>query len=109
MERGEDGDRMTPLEKDIERGLRDKVEEAGGRCLKWVCPGWAGVPDRIVLLPGGRVIFVETKRPKGGVLSARQKWWRRELQRLGFDYYYVYDMEGVRTFDMVLRLEGAGL
>ena len=55
---------MTPLEKEIEAKLVDVVKRHGGMCLKWVCPGWAGVPDRIVLLPGGKVIFVELKRPK---------------------------------------------
>ena len=41
---------MTPLERDIERKLVGVVKHHGGLCLKWVCPGWAGVPDRIVLL-----------------------------------------------------------
>ena len=54
---------MAQLEKDIERKLCHIVEDHGGMCLKWVCPGWAGVPDRICLLPGGRVFFVETKIP----------------------------------------------
>ena len=64
---------LTPLEKDIERALVEKVKKRGGYCLKWVCPGWTGVPDRIVLLPGGKVVFVELKRPKGGRLSPMQK------------------------------------
>lgn len=75
---------MTQLEKDIERKLRQAIERRGGLCLKWVCPGWAGVPDRIVLLPGGVIHFVETKRPKGGELSALQIKWREWLSRLGF-------------------------
>ena len=75
---------MTKLEKDIELNLTAMVERHGGLCLKWVCPGWAGVPDRILLLPGGRVCFVETKRPKGGRLSALQKWWQKRLTSLGF-------------------------
>ena len=89
---------MTTLEKDIEAKLVKMVKNYGGWCLKWVCPGWAGVPDRIVLLPGGYSIFVETKRPKGGRLSTRQKWWRRELQRLGFDYYVVWNWEDLAGF-----------
>lgn len=89
---------MITLEKDIENALRKAVDNAGGWCLKWVCPGWAGVPDRLVLLPGGVVIFVETKRPIGGVLSARQKWWRRELTRLGFRYYVVWNWEDLGSF-----------
>lgn len=79
----------TPLEKDIERKLRKKVEAHGGLCLKWACPGWAGVPDRMILLPGGRIIFAELKRPKGGRYSRLQDWWRDTLQALGFDYFRV--------------------
>ena len=89
---------MTTLEKDIEAKLRRAVETAGGKCLKWVCPGWSGVPDRIVLLPGGRIIFVETKRPKGGVLSEMQKTWRRWLTELGFTYYTIWDDDNLKTF-----------
>lgn len=82
---------MTALEKDIERKLRKRIEALGGRCLKWVCPGWLGVPDRIILLPGARIYFVETKRPKGGELSAMQKKWREWLKGLGFSYWVVWD------------------
>ena len=89
---------MTKLEKDIEARLRKTVEAAGGLCLKWVCPGWVGVPDRIVLLPGGRIIFVETKQPKGGKLSAMQKWWAKKLTVLGFPWEAVWAWEGVDIF-----------
>lgn len=82
---------MTALEKDIERKLVRIVKKHGGLCLKWVCPGWAGVPDRIVLIPGGRVLFVELKRPEGGRVSKLQKWWSDKLQRLGFTHLWVYD------------------
>ena len=75
---------MATLEKDIEKKLRLTVVKHGGKCLKWVCPGWSGVPDRIVLLPGGRIIFCETKRPQGGRLEVLQKKWREWLTRLGF-------------------------
>ena len=96
---------MTTLERDIENKLRQTVERRGGRCLKWVCPGWAGVPDRIILLPGGRVMFVETKRPKGGVLSARQKVWRKILLDLGFWYSVAWDLDDIRTLDLLIRDE----
>lgn len=85
------------LEKDIERKLRTKIEAMGGRCLKWVCPGWTGVPDRIVLLPGGRIYFVETKRPSDGVLSAMQRKWQDWLTELGFTYQVIWS-EGDLTF-----------
>ena len=94
---------MTPLEKEIEDKLRKSVESYGGKCLKWVCPGWAGVPDRIILLPGGLILFVETKRPKGGVLSARQKWWRDKLTALGFEHWVVWDTVDLKFFETHLQ------
>lgn len=90
---------MTKLEKDIEKKLRKAVEAVGGKCLKWVCPGWSGVPDRLVLLPGGRLIFVETKRPKGGVLSDLQKWWAKQLIDLGFIYKQIWDEDDLELFE----------
>lgn len=50
-------------EADIERRLKDRVKLLGGRCLKFVSPGQNGVPDRIILLPGGHVVFAELKAP----------------------------------------------
>jgi hypothetical protein len=93
---------MTQLEKDIEKKLRLMVERHGGLCLKWVCPGWSGVPDRIILLPGARVIFAETKRPKGGKLSKLQRWWRDKLQALGFWSVVVWDEENINTLELVI-------
>ena len=90
---------MTPLEKEIERKLIDVVKRRGGLCLKWVCPGWAGVPDRIVLLPGGRVKFVELKRPKGGRLSERQRWWLNKLGGLGFECWVIWDPADLARFE----------
>lgn len=89
---------MTQLEREIEKKLVQKVRQYGGWCLKWVCPGWAGVPDRIVLLPGGRIVFVETKRPKGGVLSERQKRWANILTELGFNYWQIWDEDDLELF-----------
>lgn len=91
---------MNTLEKEIEAKLRKLVESRGGLCLKWVCPGWVGVPDRIVLLPGGRVIFVETKRPKGGKVSPMQEWWRRKLTQLGFEHEIIWDEEDLVGFEI---------
>lgn len=86
------------LEKDIEKKLREKVAALGGHCLKWVCPGWSGVPDRIVLLPGGRIYFVETKRPKDSKINALQIWWRNKLRKLGFSCWTVWDFDDLATF-----------
>lgn len=93
---------MTQLERDIEKKLKDKVQKLGGHCLKWTCPGWAGVPDRIVLMTGGRVYFVELKRPKGGRLSALQKHWHKVLRELGFLVCVVWTLEDVMSFERML-------
>lgn len=93
---------MTKLEKEIEKKLTDMVKNHGGLCLKWVCPGWSGVPDRILLLPGGRVFFVETKRPKGGKVSELQKWWNKKLTKLGFYAFFVYTYQDIDTLELVL-------
>ena len=89
---------MTQLERDIERALVGMVKRHGGLCLKWVCPGFAGVPDRIVLLPHGRVVFVEVKRPRGGRLSELQKWWAGKLNKLGFPHCVVWNYNDLDAF-----------
>lgn len=92
---------MTELEKEIEAKLVKLVKRRGGLCLKWVCPGWSGVPDRLVLLPRGRLIFVELKRPKGGVLSSRQVWWGKKLRALGFPYYVIWTRAELDAFEVL--------
>lgn len=89
----------TTLEKDIERKLVKIVKDNGGYCLKWVCPGWSGVPDRICLLPGGRLCFVELKRPKGGRLSGMQRWWAEKLTALGFHYALMWTDPHLKVFE----------
>lgn len=96
---------MKPLERDIERALVGMVKRKGGFCLKWVCPGWAGVPDRIVLLPGGRVMFVETKRPKGEEPRALQKWWHKTIRGLGFQCWVVYSHEDIAKLTKYIEEE----
>lgn len=96
---------MAIIERDIEEKLRRMVERRGGLCLKWVCPGWAGVPDRILLLPGGRVIFVETKRPLGGKLAPLQLWWLDRLRHLGFKAISVRNVEDIHRLEMRIFTE----
>lgn len=96
---------MAELEKDIERALGRMVKRRGGMCLKWVCPGWSGVPDRIVLLPGGCIIFVELKR-RGGKVSKMQLWWADTLKKLGFRHIYIWNKASVDILEGELELEG---
>lgn len=97
---------MTTLEREIEKKLREMVEAHGGRCLKWVCPGWSGVPDRLVLLPGGRIVFVELKRPQGGRLSKMQEKWAEWLEDLGFEWRCVWDADDLELFRQFVLEEG---
>ena len=72
-------------EKQVEQLLKRRIEKEipGARCMKWVCPGHNGVPDRIILLPGGRAVFVETKRP-GEHPRQTQLFMHERLRRMGF-------------------------
>lgn len=94
---------MTAIEKEIENKLTEMVKRHGGLCLKWVCPGWAGVPDRIILLPEGRIIFCELKRPKGGKLRLLQTWWRKRLQAFGFLSVIIKNAEEVEQLAQIIE------
>ena len=94
---------MAPLERDIERALVGMVKRRGGLCLKWVCPGFAGVPDRIILLPGARIIFAETKRPTGGRVAPLQEWWATQLNRLGFTHVWIYRREDINALEQCIE------
>jgi hypothetical protein len=77
-------------EKQTEQKLSDAVKNMGGIAPKLVCPGIDGMPDRIVLLPGGRMAFVEVKAP-GKVPRPLQEARHRMLQKLGFKVYVLDD------------------
>ena len=75
-------------EREIERKLVLKVKNMGGLALKFISPGLAGVPDRIVLLPKGKIAFVELKAPgkKPRPLQIRRM---KQLKDLGFKVYVI--------------------
>ena len=86
------------LEKDIEGYLRRQVKNRlSGWALKFVSPGLSGVPDRVVLLPGGRVVFVETKAP-GKKLRKLQSLVCARIGALGFDVRCIDTREKVEGF-----------
>jgi hypothetical protein len=67
----------------IERELVDRVGHAGGRAEKVTVIGRRGFFDRLVLLPGGRVVFVECKRPRGGIVALHQREYAERYRALG--------------------------
>jgi len=79
-------------EKDIERKFRDLVRKEGGVALKLVCPGFDGMPDRIILMPDGSVCFAEIKRP-GAVPRPLQEARHRMLRDLGFKVFVIDSTE----------------
>lgn len=93
---------MNAYEREIEAKLKDMVQHWHGRCLKWTSPGNSGVPDRIVLLPGGHVIFVECKRPKDYKVSSLQEFWQKELRSMGFQCEIVKSMEDLDRLETLL-------
>ena len=89
-------------EASVEARLRKMVERAGGKCLKWTCPGHTGVPDRIILMPGGRIYFAELKAP-GEKERARQEYVQERLRKLGFKVFSSVDTFE-RALDVVTEL-----
>ena len=81
-------------EKQIEQQLVAAVRKRHGLCPKWVSPGLDGVPDRIILLPGGRVAFAELKAP-GKTLRTQQRYRKAQLERLGFRVYVIDSKEQI--------------
>ena len=79
-------------EKTIEQKFRAAVKASGGLALKFTSPGFDGVPDRLALLPGGRMAFVEVKA-SGKKPRPLQLARHRQLRQLGFRVY-VLDDEG---------------
>lgn len=81
----------------VEARLTRGVKALGGLCWKFVSPGTAGVPDRIVLLPGGRVALVELKQETGR-LSKIQKARNAELAAVGAEVWTLYGPKDVDKF-----------
>jgi len=78
----------------VEGHLLVRAGAHGGFCLKLNSAWYVGIPDRLLLLPGGVVIFVETKTI-GGEVSRKQAWWHRRLRALGFRVEVPWTIEQV--------------
>jgi hypothetical protein len=82
--------RILMKEKQIEQKLVRAVKAMGGLAPKFISPGMDGMPDRLVLLPGRIIAFVETKA-EGEVMRPLQIKRKRQLEQLGFRVYCVDD------------------
>lgn len=84
-------------ESTIEVRLVREVRKLGGLCYKFTSPGAPGVPDRIIILPGGLVVFVELKTEIGR-LAKIQKWQIDELRKRGANVRVLKGMDQVLAF-----------
>lgn len=87
----------TKYEKVVERRLIDKIQDLGGLCIKMGYWGVTGMPDRLIILPKGRIYFREVKT-ETGKLSKRQELVLRKLISLGFDADVLYGPADVDEF-----------
>ena len=89
-------------EKRIERRLVRMTSQMGGMALKFVSPGCDGVPDRLVLFPGGKVGFVEVKAPgkKPRPLQVRRI---SQIRKLGFPVFVVDGMEQIEEILQTIK------
>lgn len=85
---------MSKSEKVIERALCGAVKAKGGMCIKLVPLHLAGLPDRLILLPGAVVKFVETKST-GDRPRKIQKYMHRKLRKLGFEVLIIDNKEQI--------------
>ena len=84
-------------ESSIESRLVRMVRDRGGLCFKFVSPGNPGVPDRIVITPAGRTVYVELKTEIGR-LAAIQKWQHEEMRKRGADVRTLKGLDQVKAF-----------
>ncbi|MBQ8622210.1 MAG: VRR-NUC domain-containing protein [Oscillospiraceae bacterium] len=81
-------------EKTTEAKLVKAVKSMGGLAPKFVSPGLDGVPDRLVLLPEGKIAFIEVKAV-GETLRPLQVRRKRQLESLGFSVYCIDSPEQI--------------
>ena len=81
-------------EKEIEKKLVKAVKERKGMALKFICPGLDGVPDRLILMPKGRMAFIELKAG-GKPLRPIQQRRKRQIESLGFKVFRLDDTEKI--------------
>lgn len=86
-------------EREIEAYLVKNVKNKNGLCMKWISPGNAGVPDRIVIVPGGDIYFVELKAEgRRENLSPLQRNFINKLKNLNCDVRVIASFQEVDDF-----------
>ena len=85
------------LEGDVENALVRRVKKLGGTAEKFTSPGRRSVPDRLVTLPGGTIIFVELKAP-GKKPTEKQARDHERRRKLGCDVRVIDSVEAARAF-----------
>lgn len=85
-------------ESTIEKALVERVKALGGMCEKFTSPSRRGVPDRLVTLPGGRIVFVELKAP-GKALSVLQERDHYRRRALGCSVFVIDSLEAAHAFN----------
>ncbi len=78
----------------VEQKLIKEVRQSGGLALKFISPGFNGVPDRLLLFKEGKVVFCEVKAPglKPRLLQVHRM---EQLRDLGFRVYVVDSIEQI--------------
>lgn len=89
----------------LEKRLVREVEKIGGLSPKWVSPGNRGVPDRLVILPNGRTVYVEMKAT-GKSLDPLQRKWAEKLKKLGHEVYTLDSVESIDSFVAGVQADG---
>lgn len=84
-------------ERDIEKWLRRQIESMGGKFMKFTSPGNNGVPDRLAVLSGGLIYFIELKTDRGR-LTPIQVWQIDRLRQLGVNAAVIRGMDEARSF-----------
>lgn len=95
------------LERDIETRMVKAVKERGGLCYKFISPNNPGVPDRIIITPNGKIVFVELKTEVGRLANI-QKWQLGEMRKRGVDVRVAKGWSAVKDLlDEILPKQGA--
>lgn len=85
------------LEKNLEKKLFEKIKNLKGLIYKFNSQSNNGVPDRLIILPNGKVYFVELKRPSG-ILSELQKYQIKRLKSMKQNVCVISSIEDLNNF-----------